>query len=181
MLPNAFSTTLKLIWPRSSLKTTKMSKICIFCKNLQESTNKNAKTKARNCRLPLVHLPFYGILGPRPCFTLGRKTTKSAKELVWVRPNSIHRFSNQLHSGEGTGLSFFGNHCSWWLEWLTDLGVSDKYVIYHSLSLGVCLICHTNCNIEELQHLHRLAVEHYFTIAVSRNCVEELCIVLHAD
>ena len=34
---NSFSTGLKLIWPRSSLKTTKMSKKHIFCKKLQES------------------------------------------------------------------------------------------------------------------------------------------------
>ena len=35
---NAFSTRLKLIWPRFSLKTTKMSKKRIFCKKLKEST-----------------------------------------------------------------------------------------------------------------------------------------------
>ena len=34
---NTFSTRLKLIWPRSSLKTTKMSKKGIFGKKLQES------------------------------------------------------------------------------------------------------------------------------------------------
>ena len=34
---NAFSTGLKIIWPRSSLKTTQMSKIHIFCKKLEES------------------------------------------------------------------------------------------------------------------------------------------------
>ena len=33
----AFSTRLKLVWPRSSLKTTKMSKKRIFCKKLKES------------------------------------------------------------------------------------------------------------------------------------------------
>ena len=66
--------------------------------------NKNAKTNSTNYRLPLVHLPFYSILGPHPCFTLCRKTTKSAKKLAWVGPNSMHRFSNQE-----TGFSFFGN------------------------------------------------------------------------
>ena len=34
---NVFSTGLKLIWPKSSLKSTKMSKKRIFCKKFQES------------------------------------------------------------------------------------------------------------------------------------------------
>ena len=34
---STFLTRLKLIWPRSSLKTTKMPKKCLFCKKLWES------------------------------------------------------------------------------------------------------------------------------------------------
>ena len=81
---NSFSTVLKLIWPRSSLKSTKMSKKHIFCKKFQVGVN--------GLKLVLINIPNHDLW----ICTYQPSTKKDSKHKVLIQAEFLWSESTKI-------------------------------------------------------------------------------------
>ena len=102
---NSFSTVLKLIWPRSSLKSTKMSKKHIFCKKFQVGVN--------GLKLVLINIPNHDLW----ICTYQPSTKKDSKHKVLIQAEFLWSESTKIKSREKITIQrqliTFCGWCAW--------------------------------------------------------------------
>ena len=118
---NAFSTGLKLIWPRSSLKSTKMSKKGIFCKKFQGSMGEN-EVFLGEVSLWVFSLKRSSTAGAvaGPFRILSRKKSTSVNELFYNQFIPLRDKNISIHAHK-TG--FFKNNFQWAVPSLLNMDV----------------------------------------------------------